>query len=444
MLLDLTHKSGQVKGLINLAASKSECNRALIIRALCDGDIDIQPLSEAEDTQLMKSLLTLLDMIGESEIDFRKPENEDENPQVLSASNAGTVMRFLTAFLSLKKGFWVLTGEERMNERPIHELVQALKNLGADIEYLEKEGFPPIQIIGKSLKGGKVTMQGNVSSQFITALMLIAPKLSGGLKLELEGEVVSRPYIEMTINMMCYFGIDVSWEGNTIVIKSGNYQSKPIQIESDWSSASYWYGFAALANDVDLLLKGLKRDSLQGDAAVTEIYKQFGVETTFTAEGVRIRKICPPELIEGANFEFDFTNCPDLAQTVTVTCAALNVSAKLTGLKSLRIKETDRIAALQTELKKLGFDVEEEGDDLIIKSFLRMPDASGMKQSFDAQIASGHSMPFAKTNPVISTYRDHRMAMAFAPLALLQPITIEDAEVVRKSYPRFWEDVKLL
>ncbi|MCB0401836.1 MAG: 3-phosphoshikimate 1-carboxyvinyltransferase [Flavobacteriales bacterium] len=444
MLLDLTHKNGQIKGKINLTASKSESNRALIIRALCSEYFDIQSLSEAEDTQLMKSLVTLLDMIGESDVDFRKPENEDENPQVLSASNAGTVMRFLTAFLSIKKGFWVLTGEDRMNERPIHELVQALQGLGADIEYLEQFGFPPIQIIGKPLRGGKVTMQGNVSSQFITALLLIAPELSGGLELELQGEVVSRPYIEMTINMMRYFGVDVSWEGNTILVKAGNYQARPIQIEADWSSVSYWYGFAAIANEVDLELKGLKKDSLQGDAVVAEIYKQFGVETTFTAEGIRVRKICPPELIEGTNFEYDFTNCPDLAQTVAVTCAALNIPAKFTGLKSLRIKETDRIAALQTELNKLGFDAEVEGDDLVIHASLRMPDSSGMKQSSDVQIASGHSMPFAKTKPTINTYRDHRMAMAFAPLALLQPIHIENAGVVKKSYPNFWEDVKLL
>lgn len=411
MSIQLSHSSSVLKGEINLTASKSESNRALIIQALCGDNFEIKNLAEAEDTEVLTQLLKKIQSASDA----------NDNQPVLSVGIAGTVMRFLTAFLALKKGRWLLTGEERMKERPIKILVDTLENLGADISYVENEGYPPLLINGKELNGEFVKMDGSISSQYISALLMIAPQLKNGLQIDFKGEIISKPYIDMTINMMQYFCAEVDWLDNSILVKRGNYYAKDFIVEADWSAASYWYSIVALAKEAELILYGLKKDSLQGDSAVIDIYKNFGVDTEFIDNGVRLTKSSEFR-IQNSELKIDFVNCPDIAQTVAVTCAALNVTTRLTGLKTLRIKETDRIAALENELNELGFNVEVENDDLIIYSINNVE---------------------LKNHP-IKTYNDHRMAMAFAPLALLNCITIKTPEVVKKSYPQFWEDLNMV
>ncbi|PJB15900.1 MAG: 3-phosphoshikimate 1-carboxyvinyltransferase [Flavobacteriales bacterium CG_4_9_14_3_um_filter_32_8] len=423
MSISLSHFTQLIKGEIQLTSSKSESNRALIIRALCGKNFEMENLATAEDTVILKKTL-------HSILHLSTTNN------VLDVGLAGTAMRFLTAYLAIQNGEWTLTGSSRMKERPIRLLVTALHQMGAEIEYIEKEGFPPLKIKGKELIGGKIQVDGSVSSQYISALLLIAPQLKKGLQLDFIGELTSKPYIEMTINMMCYFGVSAAWKNNSITVNNGNYKAKDFIVEADWSSASYWYSMVALAKEAKITLLGLKLNSLQGDAVVAKIYENFGVKTEYLNNGVRLTKTSDFGL-RTSDFRLNFSNCPDLAQAVAVTCAALNVPAKLTGLSTLRIKETDRILALQTELCKLGYNVEVEGDDLIILSSLRT-EQRGVKQSVsNNKIASCLAM----TN-TIKTYNDHRMAMAFAPLALLYPITIENPDVVIKSYPNFWKDLE--
>ena len=423
MSITLSHSNGILNGEIHLTSSKSESNRALIIQALCDDDFEIQNLSNSDDTVVLQQLL-------------------NSSKKEWSVGLAGTAMRFLTAYLAIQDEEVVLTGAQRMKERPIKVLVDVLKELGAEISYEENEGYPPLKIIGKQLSGGKVFIDGSVSSQYVSALLMIAPKLDDGLVIEFEGEIISKPYINMTIEMMRYFGAEVCWEENAIVVKSGNYIAKDFKVEADWSAASYWYSMVALAKEADITLFGLKKESLQGDAVVQEIYKKLGVKTEIVEGGIRLTKRCHTErsrsVVEVSELKINFVDCPDVAQTVAVTCAALNVKAKLTGLKTLRIKETDRISALQTELTKLGFSVEVEKDDILINSL------PGTKQSCasESEFASLQGGSLAMTN--IKTYDDHRMAMAFAPLSLLTEITIEDENVVGKSYPNFWKDLENL
>lgn len=387
MNLSLSHTTKVVRGEITLPSSKSISNRALIIKALSGLPFEIENLSTANDTQILKQLLA------------------DKNRTTFDVGHAGTAMRFLTAYLAIQQGEFILTGSERMQQRPIKILVDALRTIGADITYLKNEGFPPLKIIGKTLSGGEITIDGSISSQYISALMMIAPYIKNGLKINFEGQVASKPYLDMTAEMVKDF-------------KAG------FVVEPDWSSASYWYSMVALAKDAEITLLGLKQESLQGDAIVVKIYENFGVKTEYLENGIRLTKISPP-IAQHSPLIFNFNNCPDLAQTVAVTSAALNIPIKLTGLSTLRIKETDRIAALQIELTKLGFNVEVDGDDLIINRH------SGKSQ----QINHWSSIS-------VHTYDDHRMAMAFAPLSLLSPITIENPDVVVKSYPNFWEDLK--
>lgn len=416
MAITLSHNSKILTGNIELTSSKSISNRVLMIKVLSGLNFEIKNLAEAKDTQ------TLLKLLANDSITF-------------DVGHAGTVMRFLTAFLAIKEGEFVLTGSERMQERPIKILVDALKTLGADIAYLKNEGYPPLQIKGKKLAGGSIEIDGSVSSQYISALMLVAPYLERGLTIHFLGEITSKPYLEMTAQIMRYFGAELSWNSTGMEIKSGKYIAKDFFVEADWSAASYWYGMVVLADKADVKLYGLQQNSLQGDAVVQKIYEQFGVNTEFIKNGIRLTKASNFQL-PTSNFVLDFTECPDIAQTVAVTCAALNVPAKFTGLHTLRIKETDRIAALQSELTKLNYCVEVESDDLIILPSLRT-ERSGEKQSArDNTIASCLAMTSIKT------YDDHRMAMAFAPLGLLYPIIIEDENVVVKSYPNFWEDLK--
>jgi 3-phosphoshikimate 1-carboxyvinyltransferase len=401
MSISISHPTQIIKGEVQLTSSKSISNRALIIQALCMDDFEIERLSNSNDTNVLQKLL-----------------NSQEKE--VSVGLAGTAMRFLTAFLAIKdNNEIILTGDNRMKERPIKVLVNVLKDLGADIEYLENVGYPPLKIIGKTLDGGKVEIDGSISSQYISALLMIAPKLKNGMQIEFLGEVISMPYINMTIEMMRYFGASVRWEGKTILVEYGEYQKKNISIEADWSAASYWYNMMALAKEADVTIYGLQQESLQGDAVVAEIYKNFGVETEFVKNGIRLTKNSQFKTL-GSELEIDFVNFPDIAQTLAVTCAALNIKVRLIGLKTLRIKETDRIVALQAELNKLGFNVEVEGDDLIINQ-------------------SNKDVIF---NSPIKTYNDHRMAMAFAPLALIRGVAIEDENVVAKSYPDFWKDLK--
>ncbi|MDG1476502.1 MAG: 3-phosphoshikimate 1-carboxyvinyltransferase [Vicingaceae bacterium] len=422
MSITLSHPNGILKGEIYLTSSKSESNRALIIQALCDDDFEIENLSISNDTKVLQKVLSeslrLETVCADNEQAKVSDKTADNYQRTLSVGLAGTAMRFLTAYLSIQDKEVVLTGAQRMKERPIKVLVEVLKELGANISYKENEGFPPLNIIGRSLIGGKVIIDGGISSQYISSLLMIAPKLEKGLVISFEGEIISKPYINMTIEMMRYFGAAVNWEENSIVVKPGKYKANNFKVEADWSAASYWYSMVALAKEADITLHGLKKESLQGDAVVQDIYKFLGVKTEFVKGGIRLTKSSEFEI---ENLEVDFIDYPDIAQTFAVTCAALNVKAKLTGLKTLRIKETDRIAALQIELTKLGYSVEVDKDDILINKIV--------------------SVPAEFTQPV-KTYDDHRMAMTFAPLSLLNEITIEDENVVGKSYPNFWKDLE--
>ncbi|WP_420387863.1 3-phosphoshikimate 1-carboxyvinyltransferase [Roseivirga sp.] len=384
---------------IPLEASKSESNRALIINAISSNQSALQNLSNARDTQTMQRLLA----------------SDEETLDVL---DAGTTMRFLTAYSILGEQTRIMTGTERMQKRPIHILVKALKKIGAKIKYLKEEGYPPHQIQPlRKQKNNNISIKGDVSSQFISALLMIAPALPEGLTLNLKGKVGSRPYIQMTLDMMKLFGVHANWTNNTIEIAHQDYGSYPYVVESDWSGASYWYSFVALADEAKIKLLGLRQKSLQGDIAIVRIMNQLGVMSTFEEDGVVLQKIPHQE-----SLEFDFSDCPDLAQTVAVVCGVKGIHCKMTGLESLRIKETDRIKALKRELKKFKIKLKETEEGLWeIKSKFQTTE-----------------------EPIeIDTYEDHRMAMAFAPLMTQQSIIIKDPSVVNKSYPSFWEHVEL-
>ncbi len=380
-----------------LPASKSISNRALIINALAGGRSELHNLSDANDTQLMLRLVNATD-------------------KVIDVEDAGTTMRFLTAYFSITNRQRILTGTARMKERPIAILVDALRKLGVEIEYLENEGFPPHEIKKFSeQKTNNIRIRGDVSSQYISALMMVAPILPAGLTLTLEGKVGSRPYIEMTASLMKHFGVVTNVLADEIVIPHQSYRPEPFTVESDWSAASYWFAFAALAEKADLVLPKLLSNSLQGDSAVAKIMDDLGVDSQFENGLLRLsKKESKKEL------HYDFTDCPDLAQTVSVVCAAKNIKGYFTGLESLRIKETDRIKALQNELSKIGADLHEEDPE----HWTLIPSSS---------------LP---TQASFLTYKDHRMAMAFAPLATLMDVEIERPDVVRKSYPNFWNDMK--
>jgi 3-phosphoshikimate 1-carboxyvinyltransferase len=393
-----------IRAEIRLAASKSECNRALIINALTGFECELTNISEARDSQTMLRLL-------------------NSNDPIADVIDAGTTMRFLTAYFAVTGQSKIMTGTPRMCERPIGILVDALRILGADIEYQKETGYPPLKLNGFTYSGqNEINMRGDVSSQYISALLLIAPGLPSGLKIQLEGEVGSKPYIEMTLNQMAHFGINyhADWHTNTIIIPPFKYQPHPYAIESDWSGASYWYSIVALADDAEVELLGLKKDSLQGDSAIVDIMRHLGVESVFTERGVLLSKIPP-----AASIGWDFTACPDLAQTVAVCCAVKGITLSLTGIESLKIKETDRVFALQQELQKLGATLKEIEKDHLYE-VARIP-------GFES----------AET-PSIHTYDDHRMAMAFAPAGMVSPIIIEEPGVVVKSYPGYWKDLAVV
>ena len=383
---------------IPLPSSKSESNRVLIIDALTEGENKLSNLAEARDTQTMISLLK-------------------KNPPVFDVLDAGTTMRFLTAYAAITNQNKVMTGTPRMCERPIGILVDALRTVGAEIHYLGVEGYPPMAIHGLSeQKSDKVKIRGDVSSQYISALLMIAPLLPKGLELELEGKVGSRSYIEMTLDTMSQFGISYEWIENKINVAHQAYQPTTFAVESDWSGAGYWFSLLACADSGELFLSGLKENSLQGDSAVVEIMGQLGVKSTFKDGGVLLEK----QPVKGLK-HWDFTHCPDLAQTIAVTCAILGQNATFTGLESLKIKETDRIYALQQELAKFHADLKEVEPEVY-------------------QVIPSVTMP---AEVKIHTYEDHRMAMAFMPLITKTRVSIEDPSVVNKSYPSFWKHCQL-
>lgn len=407
-----------LEGKIKLPSSKSESNRALMIQALArrqSGSIvQIANLSQARDTRTMQTLLS-------------SPE------PVLDVIDAGTTMRFLTAYFAITQENKILTGTPRMCERPIKILVDALRSLGAEIDYLQKEGYPPIKLntsvepnkvaAGFQQKTKELRIRGDVSSQYISALLMIAPLLPQGLVLHLEGSLVSRPYIQMTLQQMQSCGIVFTWEGQTIQIEPQIYASRVLDIESDWSAASYWYSFAALASSANLTLANLKAHSLQGDSHILSIMADLGLASTFTPEGVELRKTAEVPKVE---LHLDFNPCPDLAQTVITLAAAKHYRLLARGLETLRIKETDRILALQQEFRKFGVELKEEPGGywaLLYDQWAAAP---------DTKAAELH----------IETYHDHRMAMAFAPLVFQKPLYIKNPEVVDKSYPHFWEDLR--
>ena len=392
---------------INVTGSKSETNRLLLLQALYP-NIELKNISQSDDSNVMEEAL-------------RNSQLTTHNSQLINVHHAGTAMRFLTAFFAIQENREiVLTGSSRMKERPIKILVEALKQLGAEITYEENEGFPPIRIKGQKITKNKVSLKADVSSQYISALLLIAPKLENGLELTLEGEITSIPYIKMTLALLNEIGIKTSFENNVIKVSPKlTIHNSQFTIESDWSSASYFYSIIALSEiGTQVTLSSYKQNSLQGDSALAEIYKDFGVETVFQENSIFLRKATNCQL---SIINCQLNNSPDIAQTIAVTCFGLGIACHLTGLHTLKIKETDRLEALKTELSKLGATISVTNDSLTIE------------QSNNLIIESS-----------IDTYQDHRMAMAFAPLALKTSLVINEAEVVSKSFPTFWEDLKSL
>lgn len=399
---------------IKLSGSKSIHNRLLILNEVLHLKLQFENDSNSEDTKLLKKAIQKI---------------TTSNNAIIDVGHAGTDMRFLTAFLSIRKGEWLLTGSDRMKQRPIGELVKVLTKMGADINYIEKENYPPLKIKGNLLSGKSVEIDGSISSQFISALLLISPVLKNGLELIITNKPVSWPYVKMSIDLLTKAGIKVVTENNTIKISaiSENFISKIYNsnffIESDWSSASYWYSLVALSQNLEICLTGLKNNSNQADSILPEIYSQFGVSTQFKNDCIIIKKngLCRFE------FEYNFGDCPDIAQTVAVTCFGLGIKASLNGLSTLKHKESDRVYATKTELEKFGALIETTDNSLILNN-----------STVNNNIETLKTKTFT-----VSTHNDHRVAMSFAPLAILcKELCIQNPEVVSKSYPLFWEDLK--
>jgi 3-phosphoshikimate 1-carboxyvinyltransferase len=391
-----------INAVVKLPSSKSISNRALIINALSYSPYPLLNLSDSDDTKVLSAAL-------------------NSNNNKFDIGHAGTAMRFLTAFLAKIVGEWEVTGSERMQQRPISILVDALNSLGAQIEYIKNEGFPPLKILGSRLIGKTIELDGSISSQYISALLLIAPTIENGLTLKLKCEITSRSYIDLTLKLMAKFGIQYRWEGNEITVPEQNYFARDFTVEADWSGASYWYEILSLCDSGEILLKNLQLESSQGDANIAGWFTQFGVISTQKGEGVLLTKnenISPEKLI------CDFIENPDVAQTMACLCVARKIPFHFSGLKTLKIKETDRILALQNELAKFGAELTEPNDGEL---------------AWDGKINSVNQSKI----PFIETYHDHRMALAFAPMALAGfRVQINDPMVITKSYPGFWDDLK--
>lgn len=391
----------KLKEAIAITGSKSETNRSLLLQALFP-NIKIENLSNSDDGEVMQKGL----IKSEGEVDIH---------------HAGTAMRFLTGYFATQEGKQVvLTGSQRMQERPIKVLVDALRSLGADIEYVKEEGYPPLKITGKKLEKSSVSLPANISSQYISSLLLVAPSLQNGIELELVGKITSVPYIKMTLALLEQIGVETSFEGNSIKVSpTTNVEDASLVVESDWSSASYFYSIAAMGEiGTEIQLSSYKKSSLQGDSVLANIYKDFGVQTEFSNNTILLKKTSE---VKSAHLEYDLSNAPDIAQTISVTCLGLGIGCHLTGLHTLPIKETDRLAALQTELGKFGATVAIDSENLTLTA--------------QSQLNNGVE---------VDTYNDHRMAMAFGPLALKADFVVNDAEVVSKSYPDFWNDLVTL
>jgi len=401
MKIKLFPPNQEIKSFISLPASKSISNRALIIRALCSERCKIKNLSESKDTQVLIKALKHL------------------NDPIIDIGAAGTAMRFLTSFLSLQKGERTLTGSKRMKQRPIYALVQILQELGAKIEYTENEGFPPIKISGSKLRSKPISIPGNISSQYISALLMIGPYMDNNFELSIEEPILSKDYIWMTIKLMQHFGAEVEWNKNVIKVKQGEYKSNELIVEADWSSASYWFELISLCEHSMVELTGLNKNSLQGDSVLTELYKTLGIDSAFTNYGIRIKNV--PTTC--TYFEHNFSDCPDLAQTLAVSLVAKKIPFKLTGLDNLSIKETDRIQALINEFEKFGIHLKSEANSILFWE--------------------GNEELIISDNVTINTYEDHRMALAFAPLSIVtKELVIDDPDVVSKSYPKYWKNLE--
>jgi 3-phosphoshikimate 1-carboxyvinyltransferase len=402
MKIQLSAGKNIIQGTVHLPASKSISNRALIINALNFSPYPLNNLSDSDDSKVLQQALF-------------------SNQNKFDIGHAGTAMRFLTAFLSKIVGEWEITGSQRMQQRPIAILVDALNSLGAQIQYLKNEGFPPLKILGSNLTGKTITLDGSVSSQYISALLLIAPTITNGLTLKLTGEITSRSYIELTLKLMAQFGIQYRWEGNEIHVPQQTYFPREFTVEADWSGASYWYEILSLCDSGEVFLKNLKIDSLQGDASIADWFTQFGVVSTQKQDGVLLTKKqiqLPGKLVQ------DFIENPDVAQTMACLCVAMKIPFHFSGLKTLKIKETDRISALQNELLKFG---------------AQLTEPKNGELAWDGTLDSES----ITDNPLIETYHDHRMALAFAPMAVAgYRLRINDPSVVTKSYPGFWNDLK--
>jgi len=404
-------KPERLQASIQLPASKSISNRALIIYALTGGELLPQNLSDCDDTEVIMRAL-------------------EEMPMEINIKAAGTAMRFMTAFLAATEhGEHVLTGTERMKHRPIMILVDALRKLGATISYEGEDGFPPLRIKGQPLDGGQLDIAGNVSSQYISALLMIGPVLKKGLELHLTGEIISRPYIDLTLWMMREFGADAEWTSvDTIMVKPKPYKPRNYYIENDWSAASYWYEIMALSEDRDAVvrLEGLTDGSKQGDSSVRYIFSLLGVKTVFESKEPGIPSVVTLRKTghRVPRLDYDFVNSPDLAQTFVAVCCGLGVPFRFTGLQTLKIKETNRIAALTAEMLKLGY---------------RLQESNGSELSWDGEC---HFQGQGAKPSAIDTYEDHRMALALAPLAMRYPIAINNPQVVTKSYPQYWDDLR--
>ncbi len=393
---------------INLPASKSESNRALMIAAYGDFSPDFQNLSDSTDTLVLADAMRKI----------------QQNNAVIDIADCGTAARFLTTFLACHEGNWILTGTERMKQRPIAPLVEVLRGLGSDIQYVERDGCLPLRIKGKPIEGGKVQIEMHQSSQYASSLLLAAPMWAQGLEMELLGELSSLPYLEMTLTMMRHFGADVERDERTIFVKPKPYQSKSFSVEADWSAASYWYEMAALSDACEIRLIGLSLPSLQGDAVIVDWMKQFGVGTFAEKEALVLRKIP----FEKRPLQFDFSAHPDLFPTMAATCAAMQIEAHFSGISNLNVKESDRLRSMKNELIKIGVEMNKIGDE----SVLIMP--------------CSHLPSFDSSQPLLfSAHNDHRVVMSLAPLALrIGAICFDDMDVVRKSYPHFWSDVSFV
>ena len=397
-MIEISSVNKTIYGSLDLESSKSISNRLLIIKELCKTKFEIQNLSNARDTKILFEIL--------SNYKTRKG---------LNCEDAGTALRFIIAFLATREGIWNVSGTKRMHERPIKPLIDSLVKLGANIHYLENKGFPPIEIKSEKLSSGKLKLPGNISSQFISALLLIAPTIKGGLNLEITSKVLSKPYIDMTLGLMSEFGIEYSWENNLIKVKEQNYLSKNIEVENDWSAASFWYSFLALAKSGEIKIPNLYANSFQGDSVLSSIYLKLGIKTEFSKDSIVLFKTknIAKEL------ELDLSNNPDLALPIIVTCCGLGIKANLTGLESLKVKESNRLECIKKELEKFN----------VISSIN------------DYSIKIKENQKIVQPTSIIKCHNDHRIAMSIAPLCMkVDSIKFDNKEVVNKSYPKFWED----